>query len=147
MPDICTLPALLQTAAQSDAGVAFDSPSQNDTPSRLAYKSLALQETSGAALLVYNHGTFRGGRKVILIHMDNQFDNIRWFWAAVFAGMTPTISTPFSHNSGQRMQHLLHLKSLLQDSLVLSSKNLVTQYRELTQLQLLVTEDLESCEF
>ncbi|CAG7925008.1 unnamed protein product [Penicillium olsonii] len=143
LPDISTLPALLKTAAKSDSGVAFYSPGQTDAPSRLTYKSLVLQATSDAALLATHHGCSHDGRRVVLIHMDTQFDNIRWFWAAAFAGMIPTISTPFSHNADQRMQHLLHLEWLLQDPLVLSSKKSVARYPELRKLQLLITEDLE----
>lgn len=137
-----TLPALLESAAQSETGVNFYSSGQTNKPVRLTYRALASQASRDAALFASHHASSRGTKQVVLVHMENQFDNIRWFWAVVFAGLIPAISTPFSHNAQQREQHLLHLKSLLQDPVLLSSKQLAAQYPEMEQLHLLTVEDL-----
>ncbi|EDU39705.1 luciferin 4-monooxygenase [Pyrenophora tritici-repentis Pt-1C-BFP] len=64
------------------------------------------------------------GSPIFLIHFDNHWDNIVWFWSVVLAGYIPAMSTPLVSDGEQREKHLLHLHRLLEDPIVLTSTRL-----------------------
>jgi len=35
---------------------------------------------------------------IILLHFDNHYDNIIWFWSVIAAGYVPAISPPLTHD-------------------------------------------------
>ncbi|RAL12615.1 NRPS-like enzyme [Aspergillus homomorphus CBS 101889] len=133
------LPAILNTAAQTPAGICIYPPGQVDgSPTRLSYADLARRAEEDSSLLL-NH---IHDKPVVLIHLDNHADNIRWFWAVVCAGLLPAMSTPLSQNAPQRAQHLQHLRALLESPVVLTSSSLVAQFPELKQPRTLTVEQL-----
>ncbi|KAJ5591912.1 NRPS-like enzyme [Penicillium hispanicum] len=144
--NITTLLDILDLSAQTSAGVCFYSPGMTDNEDkRLSYKELASEAERNAQILLSNIGPLdQTTRRKVLIHMDNQSDNIRWFWSVVSAGLLPVMSTPLSQNQQQREQHLQHLRTLLENPIVLTSKRLVTQFPELEQCHILTVETLES---
>ncbi|KAI1086038.1 acetyl-CoA synthetase-like protein [Rostrohypoxylon terebratum] len=50
----------------------------------------------------------------LLLHFDDHWDNILWFWSVLLAGGVPVISTPFSNVEEDRSQHIKALSGLLQ---------------------------------
>ncbi|KAK7513043.1 luciferin 4-monooxygenase [Phyllosticta citriasiana] len=76
-----------------------------------------------------------------LLHFDNHYDNITWFWAVVLAGYVPAVSTPLVSDLDARKRHLDHLHTLL-DPLVLTSSRLIDDFCGLDYLKLRPVEDL-----
>ncbi|PYH44041.1 putative NRPS-like enzyme [Aspergillus saccharolyticus JOP 1030-1] len=134
-----SLPAILTAAAQSPTGICIYAPGQvAGSPARLSYADLARRAHEDACVLL-NH---IHDQPVVLIHLDNHADNIRWFWAVVYAGLLPAMSTPLSQNAPQRAQHLQDLQELLEAPVVLTSAGLLAQFPELTQPRTLTIEQL-----
>ncbi|KAI7400587.1 hypothetical protein KC336_g14824 [Hortaea werneckii] len=65
---------------------------------------------------------------VILLHFDNHFDNIRWLWATVVAGLLPALSTPMSNDLESRKRHLTHLQHMLDRPIILTTKSLQSDF-------------------
>nr|P9WES4.1 RecName: Full=Nonribosomal peptide synthetase acyN; AltName: Full=Polyporic acid synthetase acyN [Ascocoryne sarcoides]UQS21311.1 AcyN [synthetic construct] len=65
---------------------------------------------------------------VILLHFDNHFDAIVWFWSVIAAGYVPAISTPFTNDPEGRKKHLIHLKTLLKDPVIITQESLAKAF-------------------
>ncbi|KAI0973824.1 acetyl-CoA synthetase-like protein [Xylaria arbuscula] len=65
-------------------------------------QSIKLQSLSG-----FNHGS------PILLHLEDHWDNIVWFWAVLLANCIPVLSPPFSNVRSQRSDYLKGLSELL----------------------------------
>ncbi|ROW11307.1 hypothetical protein VMCG_01024 [Cytospora schulzeri] len=96
------------------------------TPERITYSQL-LQKAGVLSRLVR---TIPGVKpdSIILLHLDNHRDNILWLWAIVAAGLVPAVSTPFTNDLDQRKKHLLHLKDVLRDPVVITREKLVSEF-------------------
>ena len=97
-----------------------------DTGRQIKYSELRDQARSNALLLGTIHG-FRKGR-IILLHFRDHFDNIVWFWSALYADCVPVMSTPFTDNLEQRGKHIRHLHTLLKDPLCLTRSDLLVEF-------------------
>ncbi|QKX55382.1 uncharacterized protein TRUGW13939_02474 [Talaromyces rugulosus] len=81
--------------------------------------------------------------KIVLIHLDNHEDNVRWLWAVLAAGQVPAISVPFTNNLDQRRKHIEHLQEVLHDPVVLTRKHLVAEFLDLPGLAIHPVEELD----
>ncbi|KAF2464781.1 uncharacterized protein BDR25DRAFT_156114, partial [Lindgomyces ingoldianus] len=50
----------------------------------------------------------------VLLHFDDHWDVILWFWSVVFAGRLPVLSSPFSNIEEDRHKHIQNLSTLLE---------------------------------
>ena len=134
--------SLLDTASRSQRGIVFYARNNGDLQeSRISYRELLEQSQEDAATVNRIFGTER--QPIVLLHFDSHFENIRWYWAVIHAGLLPTLSTPFSNDAEQRMNHLLHMEKLLKSPVVLTSHQILTKYPELLNLDTLVIEDFD----
>jgi acyl-CoA synthetase (AMP-forming)/AMP-acid ligase II/thioesterase domain-containing protein len=117
---VTNLSQLLQHSAASfpDKGIAC---LQDGQVRRMAYGDLLHLAQSNAVQVRNLAGQ---GRPIFLIHFDNHWDNIVWFWSVVLAGFIPAMSTPLVVDLEQREKHLIHLHRLLDDPIVLTSTRL-----------------------
>ena len=65
---------------------------------------------------------------VMLLHFNDNLDNIIWFWSVLYAGCIPAISTPFSLDRKQRQNHVAHLYTMLKDPLCLTRSQLLEEF-------------------
>ncbi|KNG80881.1 hypothetical protein ANOM_010721 [Aspergillus nomiae NRRL 13137] len=65
---------------------------------------------------------------VVLLHFNNHWDSILWFWATLMAGCIPAMSTPFSNNPETRLRHLEHLSATLKNPKCLTTASLVAEF-------------------
>ena len=117
---VASLVTLLENAAKSQAKCTFSPGGKTVTYLQL------YQLAQAKAPLIVNLVTKCGKAvsPVVLLHFDSMEDSITWFWAAIVAGVSPAISTPLPVNPNQRKKHLLHLANLLDQPLVLTTRNL-----------------------
>ncbi|KAI9840147.1 MAG: putative NRPS-like protein biosynthetic cluster [Thelocarpon superellum] len=141
------LQVLKIAASEPDAGITIYPPGsagKTGAERRLTYADLLDRAQAKAALIHQIDGTTPAS--IILLHFDNHWDSLEWFWAVVAAGFLPAISTPFVNDLDQRRKHLLHLQTLLKAPVVLTTKKLVPEFLGLEQLKLRPVEDLRACE-
>lgn len=65
---------------------------------------------------------------VILLHVNNHYDAILWFWTIVSAGGVPCMSTPLPNDVEQRKMHLKSVQKLLNNPLILTSDEIVSEF-------------------
>ncbi|KAH6657919.1 hypothetical protein BKA67DRAFT_513155 [Truncatella angustata] len=80
--------------------------------------------------------------RIILLHLDSQFNYVVWFWSVIAAGMIPAVSTPLPANTKVRDRHLKHIKHLLGRPLVITTRALVSELSPLDDLSIVAIEDL-----
>jgi acyl-CoA synthetase (AMP-forming)/AMP-acid ligase II/thioesterase domain-containing protein len=81
-------------------------------------------------------------RGIVLLHFDQHFDTILWFWAVLLAGGLPVLSPPFSNVEEHRGQHILALSDLLQSPICLTTSKLLPQFGEGHGIELWTIEQL-----
>lgn len=96
------------------------------TPERITYSKL-LQQAAVLSRLVREIPGVKSDT-IVLLHLDNHNDNIVWLWAIIAAGLVPAISTPFTNDLEQRKKHLLHLRDVLHDPVVITRENLLSEF-------------------
>lgn len=64
----------------------------------------------------------------MLLHFDEHWDTIVWFWATLLANGVPVLSSPFSNNEAHRHQHIQGLSDLLQTPICITRSKLVEQF-------------------
>ncbi|KAI0198511.1 acetyl-CoA synthetase-like protein [Astrocystis sublimbata] len=84
-------------------------------------------------------------RKPLLLHFDDHWDTILWFWSVLLADGVPVISTPFSNAEEDRSQHIKALSALLQAPLCFTRSRLLPlfgngHYFHLTAVESLAEE-------
>ncbi|KAI1371714.1 acetyl-CoA synthetase-like protein [Hypoxylon crocopeplum] len=87
----------------------------------LGNTSHAIEVTYGDLFHQAKHNSFRVRSleefkvsQPLLLHFDDHWDTILWFWSVLLAGGVPVISTPFSNAEEDRSQHIKALSGLLQ---------------------------------
>ena len=135
------LSQLLARAAASDAGLIYYAPGMvPQAPLRLSYAYLLKEAKEKSRLLYSINGISRN--TIILLHFDSQHENILWFWACILGGFLPAISTPFVADAVQRKKHLVHLQSLLNQPVVLTTTKLVPEFLGVEELSIHAVESL-----
>jgi acyl-CoA synthetase (AMP-forming)/AMP-acid ligase II/thioesterase domain-containing protein/acyl carrier protein len=135
------LSQLLARAAATDTGLVYYTPGTvPQTPRRLSYAQLLGEAKEKSRLLHGINGISEDS--IILLHFDSQYENIVWFWACTLGGFLPAISTPFVADAGQRKKHLLHLQTLLNQPVVLTTTKLLPEFLGVEELSLHAIESL-----
>lgn len=109
-----SLQQLLLSCAQAEPcrGLVIYPTGNTSSPHYHTYKDLYTQATRYSTFIRSFEG-FREGDPV-LIHFDDHFNNILWFWATLYANGVPVLSTPFSNDPHFRRRYVLGLCELLQ---------------------------------
>ncbi|MCJ1375156.1 hypothetical protein MMC20_006390 [Loxospora ochrophaea] len=135
------LQQILKNAASTHAGITIYPLNCHLSHSiHITYSELLYRVNIKAQLINSIEGLLR--RSVVLLHFDEHIDNIEWFWAVVWAGCIPAISTPFVNDINQRKRHLLHLRRLFSNPIILTREKLVSEFLSLDQLKIHPVEDL-----
>ncbi len=130
---------LLSNAAHADTGVRTYAPGSLDS-TRVTYATLLQKAQSDAQKIIEIEGITND--TVVLLHFDNHWDSIEWFWAVVAAGLVPAISPPFTNDQERRKRHLNHLHQLLRNPIVLTSEHLIPDFLGHDQLRLHAVQSL-----
>ncbi|KAJ5084750.1 Thioesterase [Penicillium alfredii] len=118
--------SLLDQSANLAAGIIAYPEGDRAPPVRLSYAQLRDLATQKAAWLRDQEGFRPGG--VTLVHFQRHLDNIAWFWASILAGSVPALSPPLVNTSEGRRAHFKHLHRMLQDPLVVTSRDLLSSH-------------------
>lgn len=94
------------------------------------------------ALALQQAALFRSDA-VVLIHFNDHFDNLTWFWSTLLSGCTPAMSSPLPNDLNQRRQHLQHLNQLLEEPICLTRQSSLNDFAVCPSLSLLAIEDLK----
>ena len=137
---------LLEEAArhQAHGGITFYTPGNIvEVAKRLTYKDL-LQSAREKALLIRQIPRITS-KTIFLLHLDNQFDGIEFFWSIVMAGFVPAISTPFVNDIEQRKKHIGHLQNLLENPVIITTQRQLSEFAGLhDNLNIWTIEKLQS---
>ncbi|KAI4123069.1 MAG: hypothetical protein LQ338_005465 [Usnochroma carphineum] len=127
---------LLEQAATDPAGhgISVYLPGNLRSGKRVTYAGLLELARANASLLPPVDPN--RDDQVVLLHFDNHFDNIEWFWSVLIAGYIPAISTPFTNDREQRAKHITHLKTLLKNPVFLTTERLVPDFLGIEGLRL-----------
>lgn len=82
-----------------------------NNPKEVSYYTLYNQAKETSAL-IRALGTFEKNSPVLL-HLDDHWDTILWFWAVLLADGLPVLSSPFSNVEDHRRKHIRGLSTLL----------------------------------
>ncbi|CAG9950379.1 unnamed protein product [Clonostachys rosea f. rosea IK726] len=78
----------------------------------------------------------------LLLHFDDHWDTILWFWSVLLAGGVPVISTPFSNVEEDRNQHIKALSGLLEAPLCFTRSRLLPLFGKDQHFRLKTVESL-----
>lgn len=81
-------------------------------------------------------------RKPVLLHFDNHWDNIVWFWATLFANGLPVMSSPFTNHSEHRERHILGLSELLEAPICLTRERSLNSFGSKHTMRIYTIESL-----
>jgi acyl-CoA synthetase (AMP-forming)/AMP-acid ligase II len=116
------LEALLNRCAGKSSGIILYGADE-EAPEYLSYNKLRDAAQSKARYLQDCHNV--GPGSIVLVHFQSHKENILWFWASILAGGVPAMSTPLVKDRQGRDAHLEHLKGLLFNPVVVTTKDLL----------------------
>ncbi|KAK4172413.1 hypothetical protein QBC36DRAFT_337975 [Triangularia setosa] len=87
-------------------------------PKKVSYGMLYDHATRNSCILT-TLPSFAEGRPVLL-HLEDHWDTIVWFWAVLLAGGIPVLSSPLSNFEEHRNKHLQGLSRLLESPLCIT---------------------------
>ncbi|KAK5988273.1 Microperfuranone synthase [Cladobotryum mycophilum] len=125
-----------------DKGITvYHSGSNGGSPSFLAYGDL-LAATKQRSMQLRQLASTEG--KVVLMYFADHLDSITWFWSIVASGAVPCICPPLSKDLERRQESVAHLRQLLEEPLIITSKTLASEFVGLDCPRLLLADDVES---
>lgn len=80
--------------------------------------------------------------RIALLHLGSHADYVIWFWSALAAGAVPVVSTPLPADTMARNRHLKHLRGLLENPLVITTKALRDELDVLGDLRFFIIDNL-----
>ncbi|KAH8897335.1 acetyl-CoA synthetase-like protein [Thozetella sp. PMI_491] len=87
-------------------------------PREISYTSL-YEQARDASRVIQALEAFEAGRPVLL-HLDDHWDTILWFWGVLLADGLPVLSSPFSNAEDHRLQHIRGLSKLLESPICIT---------------------------
>lgn len=114
----CIQDLLIKASEENPSRGLILYPDGKSIPAEISYKGLYTQAEQNSYLVRSLEG-FKDGAPVLL-HLDNHWDNILWFWATLLAGGLPVMSSPFSNAVEQRKRHIDNLSTLLDTPLCIT---------------------------
>ncbi|KAJ3564723.1 hypothetical protein NPX13_g7745 [Xylaria arbuscula] len=118
--DTASLQGLLMERARARCprSLLFYPKGDTSTPVKISYKELyhlALRKS----VLIRPLPNFKLYAP-ILLHLDDQYDAILWFWAVLLADGVPVMSPPFSSVEEHRASHINNLSTLLESPICIT---------------------------
>ncbi|KAK2749378.1 putative NRPS-like protein biosynthetic cluster [Myotisia sp. PD_48] len=111
------------------------------TPIKASYRGLYRKAEQNSHRLRALEG-FTIGSPIIL-HFDDHWDAIVWFWAVRFARGLPVLSSPLSHDPEQRQRHIQNLITLLEDPVCITRSRLSELFDSCATLRIHTLESME----
>ncbi|KKZ68482.1 hypothetical protein EMCG_05943 [[Emmonsia] crescens] len=137
------LTEILESSAYScSAPIEFHHADFTIPPKVLTTRQLLYQAHENARFIHGIHNVTED--TIVLIHFDNHEQNIMWLWSTVIGGYLPAMSPAFVNDLAQRRKHILHLKSLFKEPLILTSDRLVDEFLNIEGLHITTVESLVS---
>lgn len=96
----------------------FYSLGNTSTPRKIPCSKLYAQAKRISFIIQRLEG-FEEGDPVV-IHLNDHWDTILWFWAVLLADGLPTISPPFSNVSHHRQEHIKAISTLLESPICIT---------------------------
>lgn len=112
------------------------------TPIRVSYESLYAQALRASQVLLRLPGLKPGAP--VLLHLDNHWDTILWFWATLLANALAVPSSPFSNVEDHRRKHIQGLSSLLESPICITRAKAVKLFDCDHNMRLYTVESLLS---
>ncbi|KAK7917916.1 hypothetical protein PG985_009790 [Apiospora marii] len=137
------LQAVLERAAKSDRPgrlLLYPLGSSTGSPREVTYTSL-YEQAKGISQAVRVPAKLRPGRPVLL-HFDDHWDTILWFWVVLLAGGLPVLSPPFSNVPEDRRKHVKALSALLESPSCLTRSKFFGSFGEDHDMQLFCIDSL-----
>jgi acyl-CoA synthetase (AMP-forming)/AMP-acid ligase II/thioesterase domain-containing protein len=147
MPPWKNIQQVLQDRAESEnPGRLFCySFGNTSNPKELTYTRL-FKEAKTISCIIQRLKQFRIGHPVLL-HFDDHWDVILWFWSVVLAGGVPVLSSPFSNIEEERDKHVLNLSTLLQGPICFTRRSFLPLFGSSHDIHLHAIESvIEECE-
>lgn len=143
MPLEC-LQDLLRVAADAEPsrGLVMYSLGNTSTPKEISYSSLYAQAHRNSRIL-RRLEDFRTGSPV-LIHLDDHWNMLVWYWAVLYANGIPVPSSPFSNIPEHRREHIQGLSTLLAAPICITRTKLLSLFDGHHSLKLHTIESLQS---
>ena len=136
---------LLKEAAASETcnGLTIHQPNTEDTAVlKITYTQLYEQANRRAKRLEAT--TSLSKNPIILLHVEDHFDAIPWFWAIIAAGAVPCMSTQFSRDPEQRQRHIRSLQKLLHRPLIVTTEALLANFPCKDEFLILTTSAIDN---
>lgn len=118
-----SLQDMLRRAALGKGAILCYPSGDTSTARQLPYQDLYAKAIYLSQTLRSLPGFHQG--QLILLHFDEHWDTIIWFWATLLANALPVLSSPFSNVESHRQQHINALSSLFQFPMCLTSERLL----------------------
>lgn len=118
------------------------STSLSSTPTLISYGDLFSQAKRKSESVAQLKGFVP--RRPVLVHLDNHWENILWFWAVIFANGIPVPSSPFSNVVEQRTRHIQSLSTLLDSPVCITTTKFLPSFGDDHGLKLYTTQDLDT---
>jgi acyl-CoA synthetase (AMP-forming)/AMP-acid ligase II/thioesterase domain-containing protein len=112
----------------------------SSSPNLVSYRSL-YSEAQKNSLILANLASFTEG-KPVLLHLDDHWDCLAWFWAVLLANGIPALSSPLSNNDDHRRLHLEHLSELLEAPICITRESSTHLFQGTHGLQIHTIESL-----
>lgn len=120
-----TLQGLLCHAAETapKAGLVIYPKHNPSEPIRVSYENLLIEAQQLSATLRLLDDFVEG--HPILLHFNDHWNSVLWYWAVLFAGCLPVLSSPFSNSSKHRLDHMQGLGELLESPICITKAELL----------------------
>ncbi|KAI0444743.1 acetyl-CoA synthetase-like protein [Xylaria telfairii] len=92
-------------------------------PMEITYADL-YQQAKHLSRIIHSLKQFHFGHPVLL-HFDDHWDTILWFWSVLLAGGLPVLSSPLSHVEDDRNKHIHALSALLESPICITRRKLL----------------------
>lgn len=137
-----SLQGILRSRASSTKGAVICYPLGNTSASREFSYSELFKQAIHYGQIIRSLPGFNDGQPVLL-HLEEQWDNIVWFWAVLTANGLPVLSSPFSAFEEHRLKHIHGLSNLLEVPICITRNNSINLFEgSQALLQLYTIESL-----
>ena len=132
---------ILSRAARSSFGITIYDDLEEASSTHVPYHELLKIALTRAKQIQALPNTRRGS--VAFLHLESFQQNVEWFWAVVFAGLLPAVSTPLPANPNRARNHLAHVRDMLEHPVVLTTRNLAGDFRGVENIDLKIVDNFE----
>lgn len=146
--NVITEPAYLQDLLRQRAnsepsrGLIVYVSENSSSPLQISYRELH-ELAKHNSVLIRRLKKFKENQP-ILIHLEDQWDAIVWFWSVLLAGGLPVLSSPLSNADEHRHKYLAALSTLLESPICILRQEMLSSFDGFHTFQLKTVESL-SC--